>query len=106
MFESNNERDNYPNLNRSNKWLGIIDYKTLTVVLVILFAMWNLLGVFVQMPIYRVYLLIIMAIPLFGLIYANKSEENISNVIYTVIKYIISPKIYMYNIETNRPWPK
>ena len=106
MFESNNERDNYPNLNRSNKWLGIIDYKTLTFILVLLFLMWNLLGVFVESSIYRVYVLIIMAIPLFGLIYANKSEENISNIIYIVFKYIFSPKIYMYNIETNKPWLK
>ena len=106
MFESNNERDNYPNLNRSNKWLGIIDYKTLMFLLVILFTIWNLLGVFVINPIYRVYLLVIMAIPLFGLVYANKSEEDISNVIYIVLKYMLSPKVYMYNIETNRPWLK
>ena len=106
MLELNNDRDNYPNLNRSNKWLGIIDYKTLTFILIILFVMWNLLGVFVQSPIYKIYLLVIMSIPLFGLVYANKSEENISDVIYIVLKYMVSPKIYMYNIETNKPWLK
>ena len=41
-----------------------------------------------------------------SLFYANKSSENISNVIYTVIKYMVSPKQYMYNIETNRKWLK
>jgi len=100
--ESVKTRDNYPNLNRSNKWLGIIDYKSLVILLTILFAIWNILGIFLQNQLYRVYTLIIISIPILGLFYANKSSENISNIIYTVIKYLISPKRYMYNIETNR----
>lgn len=100
------EKDNYPNLNRSNKWLGIIDYKSLIILLVILFLVWNILGIFVQNQIYRVYMLVIIAIPFLGLFYANKSEENISNVIYIVLKYMVSPKLYVYNIETNRQWLK
>lgn len=99
-------RDNYPNLNRSNKWLGIIDYKLLVILIAILFVIWNLLGLFLQNQLYRVYILIIISIPILGIFYANKSSENISNVIYTVIKYIVSPKRYMYNIETNRKWLK
>ncbi len=99
-------RDNYPNLNRSNKWLGIIDYKSLVILITILFAVWNILGMFLQNQLYRAYILIVISIPILGLFYANKSSENISNVIYTVIKYIVSPKQYMYNIETNRKWLK
>lgn len=99
-------RDNYPNLNRSNKWLGIIDYKSLVILLVILFAIWNILGLFIQNQLYRVYTLIIISIPILGIFYANKSSENISYVIYIVLKYIVSPKQYMYNIETNRKWLK
>ena len=99
-------RDNYPNLNRSNKWLGIIDYKSLIILIAILFVIWNILGLFLDNELYRVYILIIISIPILGLFYANKSSENISNVIYIVIKYIISPKCYMYNIETNSKWLK
>lgn len=99
-------RDNYPNLNRSNKWLGIIDYKSLLILLTLLFLVWNVLGLFLQNQLYRVYILIIISIPILGLFYANKSSENISNVIYTVIKYIVSSKRYLYNIETNRKWLK
>ena len=106
MENRERDRDNYPNLNRSNKWLGIIDYKSLIIFLVILFLTWNILGLFVQNQVYRVYLLIIIAIPFLGLFYANKSEENISNVVYIAIRYIVSPKLYIYNIETNHPWLK
>ncbi len=106
MKEETKERDNYPNLNRSNKWLGIIDYKSLIIFLIILFAIWNILGLFVSNQVYKVYLLVIIAIPFFGIFYANKSEENISNVVYIVIRYMLSPKKYMYNIETNQQWLK
>ena len=105
-MDKTQERDSYPNLNRSNKWLGIIDYKSLVILLIILFLTWNILGIFVQNQIYRIYLLIIIAIPFLGLFYANKSSENISNVIYIALKYIVSPKFYVFNIETNRQWLK
>ena len=104
--ENMGTRDNYPNLNRSNKWLGIIDYKSLIVLLIILFVVWNILGMFMQNQLYRIYIVVIISIPILGLFYANKSSENISNVIYIVVKYLFSPKRYMYNIETNQPWLK
>jgi hypothetical protein len=106
MMQEKIEKDNYPNLNRSNKWLGIIDYKSLIILLIILFLIWNMLGIFVTNQMYRVYIIVIIAIPLMGLFYANKSHENISNVIYIVLKYMFSPKLYVYNIESNEQWLK
>ena len=105
-MEEGQEKDNYSNLNRSNKWLGIIDYKTLIILAIILFLTWNILGIFIQDIAYRVYVLIIIAIPFLGIVYANKSQENISNVIYVALKYLVSPKLYVYNIETNQQWLK
>lgn len=105
-MEKEYNKDAYPNFNRTNKWLGIIDYKTLIILILILFAVWNLLGIFIQSQLYRVYIVVIIAIPFLGIVYANKSEENISNVIYIVIKHILSPKLYVYNIETNCNWLK
>ena len=99
-------KDNYSNFNRSSKWLGIIDYKSLIVLLVVLFVTWNILGIFIDNQVYRVYLLIIISIPFVGLIYANRSGENISDVIYVALRYMILPKLYVYNIETNRCWLK
>lgn len=105
-MEKIQEKDHYPNLNRSNKWLGIIDYKSLIILLLILFAIWNILGIFIENQIYRVYTIGIITIPILGLFYANKSSENISNVIYIALKYLLSPKIYIYSIESNRQWLK
>lgn len=105
-MEENKGKDNYPNLNRSNKWLGIIDYKSLIILLVLVFVIWNVLGMCITNQMYRIYILIIVLIPFIGLFYANQSQENISNVIYVVLKYIISPKLYVYNIESNKQWLK
>lgn len=105
-MDKEQEKDNYSNLNRSNKWLGLIDYKSLIILLVILFLVWNILGIFIQNVVYKVYTLVIIAIPFLGLFYANKSQENISNVIYIALKYMISPKLYVYNIESNPKWLK
>ena len=105
-MEHNTDKDNYPNLNRSNKWLGIIDYKALIILLVLMYIIWNGLGLFLTNQIYRLYILIILLIPFVGLLYANKSQENLSNVIYAVAKYLLSPKLYVYNIESNKPWLK
>ena len=99
-------QNHYGNFNRNNKWLGIIDYKSLIILLLIAFVTWNILGCFVKSLIYRVYILVIVLIPLFGLFYANKSQDNISYVIYIVLKYWFSPKLYVYNIESNRSWLK
>lgn len=105
-MDKNVEKDNYSNLNRSSKWLGIIDYKSLIILLVVMFAIWNVLGIFLEDTIYRIYVLAIILIPFVGLFYANKSHENISDVIYIVLKYMISPKLYVYNIESNEQWLK
>ena len=106
MKDTLEERDNYSNLNRNSKWLGIIDYKSLIILLLFLFLTWNVLGLFLQNDIYRIYILIILSIPLLGLFYANKSEENLSNILYVILRYLLMPKVYMYNIETNQPWLK
>ena len=106
MEDKLEERDNYSNLNRNNKWLGIIDYKSLIILLLFLFLVWSILGLFIENTMYRVYILVIVSIPLLGLFYANKSEENLSNVLYVILRYLLMPKVYVYNIETNKPWLK
>ena len=37
------EKDTYSNLNRSNKWLGIIDYKSLIILVIYMFFIWNIM---------------------------------------------------------------
>ena len=95
MLDGIQEKDSYPNLNRNNKWLGIIDYKSLIILLLILLVLWNIISAFVENQIYKVYILVIISIPFLGIFYANKSNENISFVIFVALKYMLSPKLYV-----------
>ena len=94
-------RDNYAKLDTNFKWLGIIDYKVLLVIMIVLFLVWSLSSIFLVSIVYRLYTVIIVAIPLIGLFYSNRNAENVAEVIYIVLKYVFSPKIYTYKIESN-----
>ena len=95
------EKDCYTNLNKELKWLGIIDYKSLIFLLMYLIILWNISNIFVSSIIYRIYIEIIFAIPIIGLFYSNKSAESISDIVLTVLRFVFSPKLYVYKIESN-----
>lgn len=105
-MDSLKDKDNYTNLNRTNKWLGIIDYKSLIILLIFMFLIWNILDIFIVSAVYKVYVIILVLIPILGFFYANKSGDNISDIVYIVVRYLVLPKRYMYSIETNRMWLK
>ena len=95
------DKDSYSNLNRRFKWLGIIDYKSLIILLIYLFVLWNVSYLFVSNIVYRVYIEIVLAIPVIGLFYSNKSSESIFDILIIIIKFYISQKLYVYKLESN-----
>lgn len=96
----------YSNLNRENKLFGIIDYKTLIVLLIIIMFIWWFSGLIFSNIINRTYMLIITLIPVIGIFYSNKSSDNITHIVYCIIKYILSPKLYVYKFEQTKYWLK
>lgn len=96
----------YKNLNRQNKFLGIIDYKTLLIILGYMWVIWQISELLFNNLMYRTYMLIILSVPVLGLVYANKSEDNISYVIYCILKYLVSPKHYVYKLKEKKYWHK
>ena len=96
----------YKNLNRQNKFLGIVDYKTLVILLGYIWGIWQVSKWFFSNIMYRVYMLMILSIPVIGIVYANKTEDNISYVIYCILKYIVSPKHYAYKLKEKKHWNK
>ena len=96
----------YSNLNRKNRFLGIIDYKTLTIFLAYMWTVWKISEYICKSLIYRGYLWMFLVIPVFGLVYANRNEEDIFNVIYTIIKYLVTPKLYVYKLNHKKYWQK
>jgi len=96
----------YKNLNRQNKFLGIIDYKTLVMLLGYMWIIWQISRILFASLIYRAYMLIVLSVPMLGLVYANKFEDNISYVIYCILKYLFSPKHYVYKLNEKKYWNK
>ena len=41
-----------------------------------------------------------------GIFYSNKSSDNITHIVYCIIKYILSPKLYVYKFEQTKYWLK
>lgn len=96
------ERVIYPNLNRENKFLGIIDYKSLILLLVYVVGVWKLSCIIFAKILFRIYAVIILSVPIVGLFYANKNEDNITHVIYLIFKYLFSKKLYVYKITSRK----
>jgi len=93
------DKDSYSNLDRETRWLGIIDYKSLTVLIVYIVILWNILGFIVTSIVTKTYITVILVIPVLGLFYSNRSSESVVDVIYIVLRYLIFPKTYVYKME-------
>ncbi|MBR5227105.1 MAG: hypothetical protein IKV94_00485 [Clostridia bacterium] len=89
----------FPNFKRTNKWRGIIDYKSLTFVLIYIFIIWNICKIVNISAIYGLYIVVIFTIPIVSVMNAFSSEDNIVDVLCIIIKYLLSPKRYMYLIR-------
>ena len=103
MLESNKV---YRNFNRKNRFLGIIDYKTLVILLGYMWIVWETSTKIFNNIIYSVYLLMFLTIPVIGLVYANRYEEDISHIIYVIIKFLVTPKLYVIKLNHKEYWRK
>lgn len=103
MLESNKV---YRNFNRKNRFLGIIDYKTLVILLGYMWIVWETSSKIFNNIIYSVYLLMFLTIPVIGLVYANRYEEDISHIIYVIIKFLVTPKLYVIKLNHKEYWRK
>ena len=84
------------NYNFSYKFLGIIDYSTLFINFLYSLILFFLLNLFINSIYLKIILFIIFFLPflLFTLLRSNK--ENIFIIIYFLIKFIFSQKVYLY----------
>lgn len=89
----------YPNLNRPSKWLGIIEYKVVVIVLIYMVILWLILGIFIDNNMTKLYMELIMVVPVLVVFYTYINEDNSIYVIYTIIKFVVSVKLYVYVVE-------
>ena len=90
-----NEKELFMNYKRNNKWLGIIDYKSLTFLVGYLAVIWNAINL-LNIPLeYKMYILISLSIPVTVVLCVNINSESAIDVVITVIKFNLKNKIYV-----------
>ena len=89
----------YPNFNRRNKWLGIIDYKSLIILLIYVIGIYKIIELLKINVINGIYIILICVVPLLGIMYSNKDEDDIYQSLYIIFKFILSNKRFCYKID-------
>lgn len=80
--------------NRKNKWLGLVDYKTLTFSIVYAIILFKIIFNFNFSYSLKIYLYINLMLPIIIFIILNIQEESIIDKLKIIIIYLASKKIY------------
>lgn len=90
-----NKKQIYSNYKRNNRFLGIIDYKSLTFLVVYCILIWNIVNFFNISLEYKVYLFLILIIPIIAIFCVNINEESAFDILIIIIKYLFRRKKYV-----------
>src|SRR5574344_2524937 len=89
-----NRQNIYSNYNRKNKWLGIIDYRSLSFLLIYVFIIITILK-FTNLKLeYSIYIFIFLVLPVILIVLVNINNESAIDVLITVLKFYISKGIF------------
>lgn len=95
----------YKNFNRKNKWLGIIDYKSLLIVIAYVFLVITILR-FANINFeYSIYIFLALTIPVVAVIFININNEVAIDVILIILKYYTKKAIFV-NIKDAKEYKK
>lgn len=90
-----NEKIMYTSYKRNNKWLGIIDYKSLCVILVYIWLVINVLDLINLSFENSLYIFLFLTVPIISIMLININNESTINVIICILKFIMSKGIYV-----------
>lgn len=90
-----NEKIMYTSYKRNNKWLGIIDYKSLCVILVYIWLVINVLDLINLSFEKSLYIFLFLTVPIISIMLININNESTINVIICILKFIMSKGIYV-----------
>ena len=87
----------YSNINKRFNAKGIVDYRIILFVVIYVCIIYQILNSFNVGIMKIIYILFLSLIPLMGIYFTLSKEENILQVLVNVFKYLLKPKIYVYN---------
>jgi len=86
----------FGNFNRSARWLGIIDYKSLVFLVIYVFGLWNISKLFDISLVSQIYILILFTIPVVVFVFAYIDEESVVDMLFNILKFCLRRKWYVY----------
>ncbi len=85
----------YSNYKRENRFLGIIDYKSLWFCVIYSFVIFVICGFLPIKLEYAIYVFIFMVVPVIAIFCVNINNESAVDVILTIFEFIFKSKIYV-----------
>ena len=85
------------NYNFNNKLLGSIDYYTAIFNIIWIFFIIFILNIFFTSLSFKIFIGIILCFPLLLLSFIGFNGENILNVFSYILRFILKPKLFLYN---------
>ncbi len=90
-----NLRPIYCNFNRKNKWLGIIDYKSLAIISVYLIICIYLLSLIPLSMDILVYIFVFLSLPVIAIFCVNFNNETIIDMVIIILNFLFNKKIFV-----------
>ena len=84
------------NYNFKNKVFGVFDYSTIIINLIwyfLIFIILHFLFISIQL---KIFIFIFLCFPLFLFSIFGFQNENILNVLFYIIKFLLKPKLYLF----------
>ena len=85
------------NYNFKNKLFGILDYSSLILNIVWDFIVFILINLFFKSLNIKIFIFILLCFPIFLFSIIGFNHENILYIFVYIIRYINSPKLYLYS---------
>lgn len=94
----------YLNYKRQNKFLGIIDYKSMLFIFAYSLILIYILSLIKIDIAYKAYILSFALVPLLTIIFlnTNNKSENAIDIIFIILKYLISKKEYIFSLDNQK----
>ena len=89
----------FGDFNRSARWLGIIDYKSLVFLSFYVFGLWNITKLFSISLVSQIYILILFTIPVVVFVFAYIDEESVIDMLFNILKYCLRRKKHIYILK-------
>lgn len=97
MDKNLNEKEMYMNYIRVNKWLGIIDYKSLICVLIYVFFIGYIISLLPFNIEVLIYIFLFFVLPVIAVICLNTNNQNINaiDILQIILKFKLNSKIFV-----------